>query len=250
MVKAVGFFETVQAQCRARRVMSRSGDCILEVEFPAGGKLRSRTIVSRSRARPTGKYPSLKMGRMMQWESHNELNAFRLLDATPAAVAFHEQPLAVRFQLHGSVHTHFPDVLVQWRDSRELWEIKPKEEALDPLISERTKFLAATLPTLGFQYRMVLSDELRAQPRLNNVLTLLRFGREPVADDQRERVRRLLCEVPSISWSAAIQGALGPKGVSSLCRLVLEGVLHVDLEAGELMHAGSFCLAPSESVGA
>ena len=56
---------------------------IISIELPNEGNLRSRTVVSRSRARPTGKYPSWKMGRMIQWESCNELNACRLLDANP-----------------------------------------------------------------------------------------------------------------------------------------------------------------------
>lgn len=232
--------------------MSQSGDCILEIEFPAEGKLRSRKIVSRSRARPTGKFPSLKMGRMMQWESPHELNAFRLLDATPAAVAYHEQPLAVRFVLNGQLHVHFPDVLVQWKESLELWEIKPSQQALKPEVAFRTQFLTEMLPSLGFRYRIVLADELSAQPRLGNVLTLLRLGREAVPDVEREHIRRILQEVPAIHWTAAAQGALGPRGLKRLCRLALEGVLRVDLDAGPLAdgQGGSFSLATPSAEGA
>ncbi len=68
---------------------------ILELIYPEAGKLRSRRVVSRSRARATGKFPSWKMGRMIQWESINELNAYRRLDATPGANAFYEQPLMI-----------------------------------------------------------------------------------------------------------------------------------------------------------
>ena len=56
---------------------------IRSIVFPEAGKLRSREVVSRSSARPKGKYPSWKIRRMVQWESENELNAFRLLDCDP-----------------------------------------------------------------------------------------------------------------------------------------------------------------------
>src|SRR5579859_7695488 len=46
---------------------------ILAVQPPPDGKIRARKVVSRSRARGTGKFPSWKMGRMIQWESTYEL---------------------------------------------------------------------------------------------------------------------------------------------------------------------------------
>lgn len=72
------------------------------------------------------------MGRMVQWESHNELNAYRLLDANPAVRAFHEQPLVIHYKLGGESHIHYPDTLVDLGTSRELWEVKPATEAARP----------------------------------------------------------------------------------------------------------------------
>jgi hypothetical protein len=47
-----------------------SSDCrILRIVFSSAEQVRSRRVVTRSRFRPTGKYPSWKMGRMLQWES-------------------------------------------------------------------------------------------------------------------------------------------------------------------------------------
>ena len=70
-----------------------SSDCrILRIVFSSAEQVRSRRVVTRSRFRPTGKYPSWKMERMLQWESMNELNAFRLLDCDPRVAVFTEQP--------------------------------------------------------------------------------------------------------------------------------------------------------------
>src|SRR5262245_2804740 len=43
-----------------------------------------RTVVTRSRERSTGKYPSWTMNQMLEWESPFELNAMYSLDADPA----------------------------------------------------------------------------------------------------------------------------------------------------------------------
>lgn len=213
-----------------RKVLDKFGSLILEIEFPKDGKLRARKVVSRSRARSTGKYPSWKTGRMIQWESSNELNAYRLLDATPTVLAYYEQPLCIHFTLNGEKHIHYPDVLVESRDSRELWEIKPESEALLPQYVERTKFLESELQKLGLPYRMVLAEELGRQPRLSNVLTLLTHGRKKIGSLDRERARELFAAVPEISWGTATRGDLGKNGRSTLSRLALEGVISCDLE--------------------
>jgi len=73
----------------------------IKINFPKDGKLRSRKVVSRSRHRVTGKYPSWKMNRMIEWESKNELNAFRLLDASSIILEFNEQPMTIHYILNG-----------------------------------------------------------------------------------------------------------------------------------------------------
>lgn len=130
------FFELAKAECQCCHVVDRMNNPILEITFPPEGKVRSRRIVSRSRARATGKYPSWKMCRMMQWESVNELNAYRLLDANPAVTAYHEQPLTITFKINGEIHKHYPDTMVQWGNSRELWEIKTAADAARPEVAD------------------------------------------------------------------------------------------------------------------
>jgi len=224
------FFERAKAECRCRYILDRMDNVILEIKFPEEGEVRSRKIVTRSRARATGKYPSWKMGRMIQWESVNELNAYRLLDANSDAIAYHEQPLTIQFVLNGETHKHFPDTMVQWGRSRELWEIKPTSEAIRPEYAERTRFLEAALPQLGFAYRLVLAEDLKKEPRLSNVLMVLKFGRAPIPDLAREQFRQAIQATSGISWGHVVNGVFGAYGRNIACRLILEGVLAVDLE--------------------
>lgn len=224
------FFEQAKAECLCRKVVDIMNNAVLEISFPEEGKVRSRKIVSRSRARATGKYPSWKMRRMMQWESVNELNAYRLLDADPAAISYHEQPLTIRYQLDGEVHLHYPDTLVQWGASRELWEIKPSSHAFKPEVIERTRLLEVALPKLGFSYRMILAEDLAQEPRLSNVLTLLKFGRAPMPELIREQLRQAICAAQEITWGAVKDGVFGRQSMGYICRLILEGNLHINLE--------------------
>lgn len=215
---------------------TQPSDQIISILYPKDGKLRARKVISRSKARPTGKYPSWKMGRMMHWESPHELNAFRLLDAMPAVISFHEQPLVIRFILDGKDHFHFPDVLVNFGSFQELWEIKPAGEAAAPDVVARTLLLQRELPQKGFTYRVVTGEDLAKEPRLGTILTLLRHGRRPISLMEREQVRLLFNRTHEISWGAAFE-KLAPSGFRVLARLFLEG--HVTCNIGNPLTAAT-----------
>ena len=207
-----------------------SDSTIISIEFPKEGKIRSRTVVSRSRARPTGKFPSWKMGRMIQWESCNELNAYRLLDVNPHVISYSEQPLIIRYIQDGIPYIHYPDTLVQFQNSQELWEIKTAKDAVRPENIQRTQLLESALYNLGYRYRLIIAEDLAREPRLSNCLILLKFGRNPVSLLAEEQLKQILSVTGSISWDSILQGAMGPEGRKIICRLVLEGVLTLDIE--------------------
>lgn len=201
---------------------------ILAIDFSADG-VRARKVVTRSRARPTGKFPSLKMKRMMQWESPHERNAFRLLDTTAAVITFQEQPAEITYRLNGVVHKHFPDILVRYRYKQEFWEVKTSADASRDEVAARTALMERLLPRLGFTYRMALAEDLAKEPRLSNAIQLLKGGRTPVPLLAWEHLRQAFARSPAISWGDILDGALGNDGVRHVCRLILEGRLSMDL---------------------
>lgn len=170
---------------------------------------------------------------MLHWESTHELNAFRLLDANPAVLRFCEQPLTVRYVLDGVEHDHYPDIQVVTEQGKELWEVKTGEDAASPEVAQRTRLLAEALPAFGFAYRVVTAEDLAVQPRLANVLFVLRHGRTDIPIVERERIRVLLAKLPNLTWGAIRRGALGTKGLNYACRLILEGGLVADI-SGDL----------------
>lgn len=201
---------------------------IISVTFGEPNLMPVREVISRSRSCPTGKFPSWKMRRMMHWESIGERNAFRLLDCDPSVTAFVEQPCVVIYFNGVEQKRHVPDIYVESCARKELWEVKI--DASDPDVIARTILLSNGLKRHGFIYRLVLHSDLEMQPRLLNANTLLRYGRRPLEELDRERLRLLLKKRGSLTWVDASSGAYGPLGRDALCRLALEGILRVDMD--------------------
>jgi DNA invertase Pin-like site-specific DNA recombinase len=197
--------------------------------FPRPGQLRARRVVTRSRARTTGKYPSWKMERMLQWESINERNAFMLLDCDPRVRRFSEQPCVIPFTMNGVRHLHYPDILVETDGSTEFWEVKTEKDANLAEIVQRTTLLARGLVRYGYTYRLVLDRDLNDASRLKNADTLLRFGCHRINDIDREHIRARFRQSGCIIWHDACVGTYGHRGRQVLCRLVLEGHVELDL---------------------
>src|SRR5208282_1773043 len=148
--KSVGRWAMNRPRDLCGRVMSTqdlSGaatDCqVLRIAFSPPEQVRSRRVVTRSRFRPTGKYPSWKMQRMLQWESINELNAFRLLDCDPRVKAFTEQPCEIVYFDGIETRHHYPDIFVAIDSDQELWEVKAECEAVQSEVSTRTELLTS-----------------------------------------------------------------------------------------------------------
>lgn len=197
------------------------------INFPQNGKIRSRKVVKRSNARNSGKYPSWKMQRMMQWESVHEGNAMRILDANPSVISFNEQPCEVIFTMNGEERRHYPDLLVIEAGKKELWEVKTAKDAAQPDVAERTAFLTEALTFYGYSYRMVIAESLASQPQLSNIKRLNKLGRKALTVIQRETLRRLFKERPVMDW-----GVFENQSVTALrqiSRLILEGRLNIDL---------------------
>jgi len=170
------------------------------------------------------------MKRMIHWDSPYELYAYRLLDIDYGVLEFHEQPCVIHYCLAGQNQRHFPDILVKTRDGKMLLEVKTRRDASRPEISSRTKFMAQELPAFGYQYAIVLAEDLQCEPRLKNCRLVLRLGRRPLTTEQREFARRLFEAVPCISWGDLKDGHFSPLGIEQCCRLVLEGELRLNID--------------------
>lgn len=155
-------------------------DRVISINFPEGSH-RARKVVSRSNSDMSGKWPSFKTGRVMHYESGNERNAFKLLDANPYVRSYSEQPCVIHYILDGEVHRHYPDILVNFKAHQELWEVKTDGESKTSEIMRRSELMAKCLPAFGYRYQIAIAENLERNPRLRNVEFLLKHGRRPVS---------------------------------------------------------------------
>jgi hypothetical protein len=213
--------------------------------------IRVRKVVSRSNARPTTKFASVKMCRMMQAESDGELAAFRLFDTDRSVKAFHEQPMSIFYWMHGQLRRHDPDILVERHEQTlgEVNEVKTAKDALRPEIAERTSYLMENLPRFGFTYRLLISENLKRHPFLKSA-NALRYHSNGVRVGElaREQIRTILEANKFITWAAAEKGTIGRFGRSVLSRLTLEGFLDFD-RSRPLDSATRFYLATPQARG-
>ncbi len=202
----------------------------ITIEFPEPGKVRSRKVVTRSKARATGKFPSLKANRMMQWESIHELNAFRLLEVNPEVKVFQEQPFVIHYVLDGIPYRHYPDIFVQTQSANEIWEIKPTAEAKRPEVMARTKFLELALPDHGYKYRVVLGEDLGRKIRLDNIKALLDCNRVTITPLVREKIRQIFSNAPTLTIGTLQECLQGEISQKEIYRLIIEGDLFCNME--------------------
>ena len=124
-----------------------------------------------------GLFPSLKMGRMVAFESLIEQDYLYVLDYEAAVTAFEEQPITIEYIWEGAQRKYTPDFLVRRNESRELVECKPA-----PLVSKednQRKFAAAIdwCKTKGWLFSIVTDQDLRRGPRLANIKLLTQYAR-------------------------------------------------------------------------
>lgn len=209
--------------------IARQQDGILSIRFAAAGT-QLRRIVRKSNAKPTGKYPSFKTGQTLQWESTHERNAFKLLDACPLVRTFDAQYVEIQFILDGEVHSHFPDIFVDWNGGKTMIEVKTSKFSLELAVLKRTKFLTKALPEHGYEYRLIVAEDIAQEPRLSTISTLLDFGRAQMHPVDRERLRRVMQNRGSFCWGDVLNGVFGANGRNLISRLILEGELSIDFQ--------------------
>jgi hypothetical protein len=204
---------------------------IVRITFCAPGEFRFRRIVTRSRMRPTGKFSSVKTGRGMQWESPHEKNAFIHLDFRCDVLSFREQACEIVYiGDDGNEAAHYPDIDLVTLCGPEIWEVKPRKYADDGWVNRRTEIMQAELTELGIQYHMKHAEELMREPQLSSMDRILRFGRRPVRYEEMALIRTRISGKGSLNWGKAKDGEYGQHGREILARLLLDGLLTIDLD--------------------
>lgn len=241
--RAESFVTEMAASEEARR---SSRDAILEIVRPAGGIGMMRNLLTRSRAITTGVHTSWRVGQVaIEGAEKGEANACLILDADASVRWYASQPMAIFYRLAGIETYHIPDFEIVFSDGCiKLWEIQSDSRARQEDVLERTQLMARELPRLGYEYTVVTHRELCAEPRLGTARELWRYGHQAVDLRTRELVLNAIRRFGPISWGTILDGGLGPNGRDAVCRLTLEGVLHLD-RSQPMSPRSCFSLAPA-----
>ena len=148
-----------------------------------------RTVSNRGRRNVIGYFPSLKMRRMVQFESTLERDLIYLLDFVPQVVSFEEQPLVVEYEHEGKALSYTPDFQVIFASGQmALLECKP--HCFVGKEANRRKFQAAEswCGQRGWLFQVVMEEPLRTGYRLQNVKLLTQHARHEVGKQIKKSI--------------------------------------------------------------
>jgi hypothetical protein len=192
----------------------------------------SRRVITRSKKRVTGYFPTRKTGHMVPWESQLELDYFHLLEADADVAGFAVQPEEVELIVDKKLRLHYPDILVVARTGeRWLVDIKSDSEVKE---LEESGIAAATAKLClqrGYGYRIIRASFIREQPRLGNSKLIARHRGDQVPDDLAFRARAALAEGPRTARQMTdVLGLSVPYAYGVMLHVAAIGVADFDRE--------------------
>jgi hypothetical protein len=168
-----------------------------------------------------GQFPSVKMRRMVAFESTIERDYLYLVDYDPTVTILEEQPLTIPYTYEGKVYHYTPDFRVRQAEQERLVECKPAAR-VDEEENQR-KFAAARAwcAEHRWEFQVVTDTEIRQGHRLKNVKHLTYYARFTVKPQLRRRIHDLLKDSPAPLSFVALAEALEPEPLAQAKAAVL-----------------------------
>lgn len=132
------------------------------------------------RGKNVGKFFSIKMGRMLWFESLLEEALMYLLDFDSEVKSFREQPCRIRYLYHGKVRRYTPDLLVERADEKQIIEVKPKQKVNTEKYDLLFRIVSTICGMEGYKFKVYTEEVILQQPRLNNVKAVWGYARTPL----------------------------------------------------------------------
>ncbi|WP_159602394.1 TnsA endonuclease N-terminal domain-containing protein [Hydrogenophaga sp. PBL-H3] len=142
-------------------------------QLPGTG--RARKVVTRRGKKIRGKFPSKKLGKIVEWESLIERDAILMMEYHPAVLRYQEQPSEeTYYDASGNARRCYPDFSCDLASGKTiLLEIKSaKELDHDKKMQRKLGQIALSFARQGRPYRVLTDKEIRRQPLHANLLRL------------------------------------------------------------------------------
>lgn len=200
------------------------------IQFSDKGK-RVRKVVRRSNHRMTGKYPSIKNGRMVHWESQYEKQAIQLLEVNPSVTSYAEQAAIFKYSNgDGVTYKHIPDIYVElYNGNRVFIEVKPNSAIHDQDLINRTLLLRELLQRKGYTYFLIVPDQLDEMHYLKNAKSLIRRASKAVPFFIKEKIQKYLRVKGQVHLSKLIQMIDDENALGWIYKLLINGLIKCNL---------------------
>lgn len=222
--------------------------------------------VSGGRSNVSGLYPSRKMGKTIQFESHRvELAAIYEMEHDPLTLEFYDQPPSILLDYKSEsgrrvVVRHTPDFFVLRHDTTgwEEWKTEEELNRLAQLSPNRYKQEVgswrcppgeAYANQSGLYYRVRSSGEInwRFQRNVQFIEDYIRFDADTIPAETQARVVAYVCARPAISLSDLLQETAAFATADDIHLLIASGELYVDLYAEPLTEPAAVRVFPDKS---
>ena len=176
-----------------------------------------------------GHFPSLKLGRMVAFESLIERDFIYLLDFESDVAWFAEQPLTIPYQHQDKILNYTPDFHII-RDSQNIlveckpWKLTDKDD-------NQRKFAAAQAwcAVRGWAFQVVSDEQLRRGHRVRNVKLLTQFARYNIEPTMKHHLRTFLAGTPGPVRIADVMVNVAPERPQTVIIPILHLAFHHEL---------------------
>jgi hypothetical protein len=178
-----------------------------------------------------GEFPSLKLGRMVRYNSTIERDLLYFLEYWRTVTWYQEQPRTIEYVMEdGQVRHYTPDYEIHEGPIRILAECKPLARLESTQAKQQRRIGQAWAEVNGYQFVTFTDSELRTGYQLENLKLLWRYARlrnqqlrQPILDAVKYRVSSTvdeLCQQLHI---------LSEDAIPVVCYLLFHQHLHADL---------------------
>jgi hypothetical protein len=145
----------------------------------------------------TGKFPSLKMNRMIHFESGVEKDFIYLLEFDERTTSYEEQPLRIEYRIGNKVHTYTPDFQATVGTETWIYECKPEKYVTKSVNQLKFGIAQKWCEEQNWGFQIITPEMMRAGCRLRNIKYLTGFSRFSVRPELIAKIYAFLHTAPS-----------------------------------------------------
>lgn len=156
-----------------------------------------------------GKFPSLKVGRMIHWESLLERDAIMMFEFSPGVASFREQPFSTHYFFEGRMRRYTPDFELTFQSGRvQLIEVKPWTKLQNLDVRRRFEAIKSHYSSSGLAFALLDDKQIRRQPLLKNLFTLYGYRTPLLPSEEMHQFDEALKRIPTLTFKSVVE-ALG-----------------------------------------